>query len=190
MSLLLKYLLVADSFPKWVRVQILVVSVEADSSHWAHRVVLTSPVWEVVVISLFQDVMRSSVVGLLVHHPAGNTLRSDTSAFVHVGNSNPSFQHLPSDALTLLPGLGWRRPCWGCSGSSGWECRPGSPSSSQRIQRAQTAEPWLRCCPGKHGDAVTDPVSMPRRRHRCGDRLTCLTARTDEMWSAWAHHLS
>lgn len=44
-------------------------SVEADPAHGAHRVVLAAPVGEAVVIALLQDVVRSSVVGLLVHDP-------------------------------------------------------------------------------------------------------------------------
>lgn len=46
-------------------------SAEADSAHWAHRAALAAPVREVVVVSFLQDVMRSSVVGLLIDHPAG-----------------------------------------------------------------------------------------------------------------------
>lgn len=54
-----------DQRPSWSLV-------EADSAHGAHGVVLAAPVREVVVITLLQDVMRSSVVRLLVHHPPKN----------------------------------------------------------------------------------------------------------------------
>lgn len=43
--------------------------VEADSTHGAHGVVLAAPVREVAVIAPLQDVMRTPVVWLLVHHP-------------------------------------------------------------------------------------------------------------------------
>ena len=43
--------------------------VEADSANGAHGAVLAAPVGEVVVVSFLQDVVRSSVVGLLIHHP-------------------------------------------------------------------------------------------------------------------------
>lgn len=49
--------------------------------------------------------------------------------------------------LTLLQARGWTPPCWGCTGSSGWECHPGVPFSSRRKQLAQTAELWQGCCP-------------------------------------------
>lgn len=52
-------------------------------------------------------------------------------------------------ALTLLQARELRRLCWGCSDSSGWECRPGSPSSYRKSFLAQTAELWRGCCPGK-----------------------------------------
>ena len=55
--------------------------VEADSAHRAHSVVLAAPVREVVVVALLQDVMRSSVVWLLIHHPPTHTGRRDRSVF-------------------------------------------------------------------------------------------------------------
>lgn len=44
-------------------------SVEANSPHRANGAVLAAPVREVVVITLLQDVVGSSVVGLLIHRP-------------------------------------------------------------------------------------------------------------------------
>lgn len=57
------------------------VSAEADSAHGAHTVVLAAPVREIVVVPFLQDVMRSSVVGLLVHHPPTNKGTSVSQRF-------------------------------------------------------------------------------------------------------------
>lgn len=46
------------------------------------------------------------------------------------------------------------------------------------------------CIYGSRSGVDTPETPSPCWRRRCSDWLTCLTARTDEMWSAWAHHLS
>lgn len=142
----------ADSFHLCWGPGFLVVSAEADSAHGAHTVVLAAPVREIVVVPFLQDVMRSSVVGLLIHHPPTNKgrgvscFRCCTTDVCFVTDRWIS-QIRWDVTLTLPRARGWRRLCWGCSGSTGWGYRPGSPSSYRRIQHAQTAELWLGCCP-------------------------------------------
>lgn len=52
-------------------------SAESNTTHGADGAVLSPPVRKVVVVFLLQDVVLSSVVGFLVHHPAGATYGSE-----------------------------------------------------------------------------------------------------------------
>lgn len=52
-------------------------SAESNATHGADSAVLSPPVREVIVVLLLQDVVGSSVVGLLVDHPAAATSQSN-----------------------------------------------------------------------------------------------------------------
>lgn len=76
--------------------------VEADSSHGAHSVVLAAPVGEVVVIPPLQDVMRTPVVWLLVHHPPSKHTDA-VCTHLPLQDTNLAFMHLiPLDCKTTF----------------------------------------------------------------------------------------